>query len=131
MQRRAPTSSSEEFRTWKPKNFETGEYEGPVRLRYALAKSINTVSIRVTYDVKPEAVVALAHKLGIDSELPPEMSLALGAGEVTPLEMTNAYATLAAGGVAAEPQFIDAIDGKPMPAAARRAGDARPRSRTS
>jgi penicillin-binding protein 1A len=100
---------------WKPKNFETGTYEGPVRLRTALAKSINTVSIRVTYDVKPEAVAAMAKQLGIQSELPKEMSLALGAGEVTPLEITNAYATLAAGGVYAPPRFIDAINGKATP----------------
>ena len=57
----------------------------------------------------------MAHKLGIKSALPTEMSLSLGAGEVTPLEMTNAYATLAAGGQFAEPTFIDAIDGKTMP----------------
>jgi len=104
----------EVFDLWKPKNFETGTYEGPVRLRTALAKSINTVSIRVTYDVKPESVAAMAKQLGIQSELPKEMSLALGAGEVTPLEITNAYATLAAGGMYAPPKFIDAIDGKPI-----------------
>ena len=102
----------EQFDLWKPKNFETGEYLGPVRLRDALAKSINTVSIRLTSDLKPETVVAMAHKLGIKSELPSEMALSLGAGEVTPLEMTNAYATLASGGILAEPTFIDAIDGK-------------------
>ncbi len=105
----------EVFDLWRPKNFETGEYLGPVRLRTALAKSINTVSIRITYDMKPEAVVAMAHKLGIKSELPNEMSLALGAGEVTPIELTNAYATLAAGGVYAEPSFVEAIDGKTTP----------------
>ncbi|HET9990405.1 MAG TPA: transglycosylase domain-containing protein [Kofleriaceae bacterium] len=107
----------EQFDLWKPKNFETGEYLGPVRLRDALAKSINTVSIRITSDLKPETVVAMAHKLGIKSELPAEMSLSLGAGEVTPLELTNAYATLASGGLLAEPTFIDAIDGKAQPQA--------------
>ncbi|MEO8840757.1 MAG: transglycosylase domain-containing protein [Kofleriaceae bacterium] len=107
----------EVFDLWRPKNFETGEYLGPVRLRDALAKSINTVSIRITSDLKPETVVAMAHKLGIKSALPTEMAISLGAGEVTPLEMTNAYATLAAGGILAEPTFIDAIDGKALPAA--------------
>jgi len=106
----------EVFDLWRPKNFETGEYLGPVRLRDALAKSINTVSIRMTSDLKPETVVAMAHKLGIKSELPTEMAISLGAGEVTPLEMTNAYATLASGGIFAEPTFIDAIDGKAVPA---------------
>ncbi len=104
----------DEFPQWKPKNYETGKYEGPVRLRYALSKSINTVSLRIAYDVKPEAIVALAKKMGIASPLTPEMSIALGSNEVTPLEITNAVATLALGGIAAEPQFVDAIDGKPV-----------------
>jgi penicillin-binding protein 1A len=102
----------EVFDLWKPKNYESGSFLGPVLLRKALAKSINTVAIRVTYDVKPETIAALAHKMGIGTKLPEEMSLALGSGEVTPLEMTNAIATLAAGGIAKAPRFIDAIDGK-------------------
>jgi penicillin-binding protein 1A len=106
----------DEFPQWKPKNFETGKFEGPVRLRYALSKSINTVSLRIAYDVKPDAIVALAKKMGIHSALTPEMSIALGSNEVTPLEHTNAVATLALGGVAGEPMFVDAIDGKPQPA---------------
>ena len=105
----------EAFDLWRPKNFETGEYLGPVRLRDALAKSINTVSIRITYDIKPETIVGMAHRLGIKSDLPNEMSLALGAGEVTPLEIVNAYATLADGGVFQKPQFIDAYDGLATP----------------
>jgi penicillin-binding protein 1A len=106
-----------EFPQWKPKNFETGKFEGPVRLRYALSKSINTVSLQLVFNVKPEAVVAMAKKLGIASPLTPEMSIALGSNEVTPLEITNAEATLAAGGIAAPPQFIDSIDAKPVPGA--------------
>ncbi|MFT3693033.1 MAG: transglycosylase domain-containing protein [Kofleriaceae bacterium] len=106
----------EVFDLWKPKNFETGEFLGPVRLREALAKSINTVSIRITNDLDPKNVVAMAHKLGIKSELPTEMAISLGAGEVTPIEITNAYATLAAGGIYQDPSFIDAIDGKSLPA---------------
>jgi penicillin-binding protein 1A len=105
----------DEFPQWKPKNFETGRFDGPVRLRFALSKSINTVSLRIANEVRPEAIVALAHKMGIASELTPEMSIALGSNEVTPIELTNAVATLAAGGVLAEPQFIEAIDGKPVP----------------
>jgi penicillin-binding protein 1A len=105
--------SFRDFPEWKPKNYETGRYEGPVRLRYALSKSINTVSLQLAYNVKPEAIVALARRMGIASTLTPEMSIALGSNEVTPLELTNAEATLGAGGVAAEPQFVDAIDGKP------------------
>ncbi len=105
----------EVFDLWKPKNYESGSFLGPVLLRKALAKSINTVAIRVTFDMKPETIAALANKMGIQSKLPAEMSLALGSGEVTPLEMTNAIATLAAGGIAKPPRFIDAIDGKSIP----------------
>jgi penicillin-binding protein 1A len=107
----------DEFPQWKPKNFETGRYDGPVRLRYALSKSINTVSLRIAHDITPDAIVATAKKMGIASELTPEMSIALGSNEVTPLEITNAVATLAAGGIAADPRFVDAIDGKATPPA--------------
>jgi penicillin-binding protein 1A len=106
----------EVFDKWRPKNYESGKFLGPVLLRNALAKSLNTISIHMTYDLKPETVVEMAHKMGIVSELPKEMSIALGSGEVTPLEMTNAVATIASGGVAMAPSFIEAIDGKLVPA---------------
>jgi penicillin-binding protein 1A len=106
----------EVFDLWKPKNYESGKFEGPVLLRHALKKSINTVAIRVTHDMTPNVVAAMAHKMGIVSELPTEMSLALGSGEVTPLEMANAFATLASGGIAQAPRFVEAIDGKATPA---------------
>ncbi len=97
---------------WRPKNYD-GKNEGYVLLRHALARSINTVSIKVTVDVGPEVIVDLANKAGIQSKLPRENSIALGSGEVTPLEMTNALATFAAGGVYAKPRFVDAFNGKP------------------
>jgi penicillin-binding protein 1A len=106
----------EVFDLWRPKNYEGGRFEGPVLLRYALAKSINTVAIRVTDTIKAVNIAAFANRLGIQSKLPAELSLALGSGEVTPLEMTNAIATFAAGGIAAPPRFVDAIDGKLTPA---------------
>jgi len=105
----------EVFDLWKPKNYESGKFEGPVLLRHALKKSINTVSIHVTHDLTPAAVAQMANKMGITNELPKEMSLALGSGEVTPLEMVNAFATLAAGGIAQAPRFVEAIDGKATP----------------
>jgi penicillin-binding protein 1A len=102
-------------KAWKPKNYD-GKTEGFVLLRNALARSINTVSIKVAMDTTPQAVVAYAHKLGIESKLPEETSIALGSGEVTPLEMTNAIATYAAGGIHAKPRFVEAINGKPVAA---------------
>jgi penicillin-binding protein 1A len=97
---------------WNAKNYEGGKFEGTVLLRYALAKSINTVSIRVLERVTPARILELAERVGIESKLPSSLSLALGAGEVTPLEMTNALATFAAGGKTARPVVVDSIDGK-------------------
>jgi penicillin-binding protein 1A len=101
----------EVYNLWKPKNYKEGAFEGPVRLRHALAKSINTVAIRVLHDIGPETVVDLARRMGISSKLPTELSLALGSGEVSPLELTNAFATLAAGGAAAPPRLVHELRG--------------------
>jgi penicillin-binding protein 1A len=101
----------EVYNLWKPKNYKEGAFEGPVRLRYALAKSINTVAIRVLHDIGPEAAVTLARRMGISSELPAQLSLALGSGEVTPIELTNSFATLAASGVATAPRLVHEVRG--------------------
>jgi penicillin-binding protein 1A len=108
----------DDLSVWKPKNYATGKYEGEILMRHALAKSINTVAIQLCNDATPSSVAELAKKMGIRSELPHEISIALGSGEVTPLEMTNAIATFAAGGLTAPPRFLEAIDGKPEPAVA-------------
>ncbi len=102
----------EVFDLYRPTNYEERKFEGPVRLRYALAKSINTVAIRLCYDLTPDKVIDFAHAAGIQSDLPAVLPLSLGAGEVTPLEMANAMATLGAGGSYAPPRFILSIDGK-------------------
>ena len=102
----------EVYDLWKPQNYKKGAFEGPVRLRYALAKSINTVAIKVIHDIGPQAAADLAKQLGITGPLPVQPSLALGSGEVTPLELTNAFATFAAGGVYAPPRFVARINGK-------------------
>ncbi|MBI5529610.1 MAG: PBP1A family penicillin-binding protein [Deltaproteobacteria bacterium] len=96
---------------WKPENFdsEKNEYEGLIPLRDALAKSKNVVSARMVQDLGVEAVAAHARKLGIASELPKYLSLSLGAGEVTPLELAGAYATIADGGKRAEPVFVKTV----------------------
>lgn len=108
----------DDLSVWKPKNYATGKYEGEILMRRALAKSINTVAIQLCNDTTPPRVAELAKAMGIGSALPHEISIALGSGEVTPLELTNAMATFAAGGMTAPPRFIEAIDGKAEPAAA-------------
>ncbi len=81
-------------KTWKPQNFEKGGYEGPVTVRQALTKSKNTVSVRLMEALGPEVVIDFARKAGIRSELPANLTLALGTGEVTVIEIANAYTTL-------------------------------------
>jgi penicillin-binding protein 1A len=88
----------EVYDEWKPNNYETWHYTGAVRLREALAQSINLVAVRVVSELTPKAVVDFAHKLGIKTELDPSLALALGASGVRPIELVNAYATFAAGG---------------------------------
>jgi len=88
----------EVYAEWKPNNFETWEYAGPVRLREALANSINLVAVRVVSELTPPKVVEQARKLGITTDLDPSLALALGASGVRPVELVNAYASFAAGG---------------------------------
>jgi penicillin-binding protein 1A len=93
---------------WKPENYEH-EYSGPVTLTQALANSLNTVSVRLTLEVGPAAVVRTAYRLGINSLLEPNASIALGTSEVSVIEMVSAYATFANGGIAVSPHVIERI----------------------
>lgn len=93
---------------WTPGNY-TGEYLGPVSLQQALALSLNTVSAQLTAEVGAEAVVATARRLGIGSQIEPNLSIALGTSEVSLLEMTGAYGTFANGGTGVIPYVIRRI----------------------
>lgn len=84
-------------RKWRPRNY-TGRYRGPVTLRTAFTKSINTVAVQISERVGRRNVISAARRLGITSELKSHPSIALGASEVTLLELTAAYAALANGG---------------------------------
>jgi penicillin-binding protein 1A len=103
---------------YRPSNFEGWQGRDPLRLREALANSVNVAAVRVLRDVGPRNVVAWAQALGIDSPLKPDLSLALGSYEVRPLELAGAYVTFAAGGVYEEPRLVTRIvgpDGKDVP----------------
>ena len=93
---------------WWPKNYD-GTYWGPVSLRVALEQSRNIPAVRMLAELGPQAVIDTARRMGIRSPLQPNLSLALGTSEVTPLEMAAAFATLAAGGVYAEPVAITKV----------------------
>ena len=99
---------------WKPENYEH-QYWGPVTLTQALANSLNTVSVRLTLEFGPDAVIRTAYRLGITSQLEPNASIALGTSEVSPFELVSAYATFANGGFAISPHVVERIrtaDGK-------------------
>jgi penicillin-binding protein 1A len=93
---------------WRPENF-SRDYRGPVTLREALAQSLNTVAARLTAELGPANVARTAQRLGVDSPLTVNATLALGTSEVSLLELTGAYATFANGGFAAHPQLISRI----------------------
>jgi penicillin-binding protein 1A len=94
----------EVYDLWKPQNYEKEEFRGPVRVRTALADSINTVAIKVLSEVGLDQARAVATRVGITSPIAPDvgLSLALGSLAVTPLELANVYATFASGGLTAK-----------------------------
>jgi penicillin-binding protein 1A len=95
---------------WRPENY-SGKFFGPTRLRYALTKSRNLVSIRVLRAMGIAHALEHAKKFGFNpADLPHNLSLALGSGSVTPLRMASAYAILANGGFRIEPYFITRIE---------------------
>ncbi len=103
---------------YHPSNFEGYKGHDPLRLREALANSVNVAAVRVISDVGPANVVSWAQALGIESAMKPDLSLALGSYEVHPLELAGAYATFAAGGTYDEPHLVIRIvgpDGKDVP----------------
>ena len=93
---------------WQPENY-GHEYYGPVTLTKALALSLNTVSVRLTLEMTPMAVIRTAYRLGISSKLEPNASIALGTSEVSMLELVGAYAPFANGGYAIVPRVIEKI----------------------
>jgi penicillin-binding protein 1A len=93
---------------WKPENY-TREYFGNVSLTQALAMSLNTVSVRLTLEFGPTAIVKTAHRLGIASKLEPNASIGLGTSEVSVIELVGAYAAFANGGIAATPHVVERV----------------------
>jgi penicillin-binding protein 1A len=85
------------------------ESEGTMNLIDATANSVNTIFAQLVTQVSPEAVVRMAHRLGIQSDLKPFCSITLGTQPVSPLEMTAAYATLADRGVRHDPQAVESV----------------------
>ncbi len=94
--------------TWKPKNY--GEkFHGPTLLREALAKSRNVVTVKILQDIGIDYAIAYARKLGIESPLSRDLSLALGSSGVSLLEIVNAYSVFTNLGYRLDPIFITKI----------------------
>ena len=97
---------------WRPENY-SGKFFGPTRMREALSKSLNLVSIRLLRSIGIPYSREYVSRFGIDMErFSPTLTMALGAGGVTPLEMLGAYAALANTGYRIEPYFIDHISNR-------------------
>ena len=96
-------------RTWKPQNF-SEKFYGPTRLREAMVKSRNLVSIRLLRDIGIEYARDHTERFGFDrNEMPANLSMALGSASLTPLSMARGYAVFANGGYLVTPQFVRRI----------------------
>ncbi|KZM51251.1 transglycosylase domain-containing protein [Labrenzia sp. OB1] len=111
---------------WSPKNY-TKEHYGPVTLTRALSLSLNTVAVQLAHEVGAGTVAKTARRLGIESDMNRNLSLALGTSEVTPLEIAAAYVPFSNGGYGVLPHIIrriKSIDGETLYS---RSGDGRGR----
>ena len=106
---------------WRPRNY-SGRFEGTMSLRDAFARSINTIAVRISERVGRTRVIETARRLGVTSNLPPHPSIALGAVEVTLIELTGAYAAIANGGTGVWPHAIVEVGSDGGAAIYRRSG---------
>ncbi len=97
------------FDGWRPKNF-GGNYSGRMTISSALTRSINTIAVQVAAQVGITKVNQIAMRFGIETKLPNHLSIALGAGELSLMDITRAYATFANEGVRIEPFLVERIE---------------------
>ncbi|VAW64427.1 Multimodular transpeptidase-transglycosylase [hydrothermal vent metagenome] len=95
--------------TWRPENY-SGKFFGPTRLREALVKSRNLVSIRILRGIGVRYATDFAKRFGFNSRLPHDLSLALGSGEMSPLQLSRGFAAFSNGGYRIKPYFIQRIE---------------------
>ncbi|MEQ9798029.1 PBP1A family penicillin-binding protein [Parvibaculum sp.] len=93
---------------WKPENYERN-FHGPSTLRFGLEHSRNLMTVRLAQYVGPETISDYARRFGITDNMPPVLSMALGAGETTLMRLVGAYAILDNGGKRVEPTLIDRV----------------------
>jgi penicillin-binding protein 1A len=107
----APVAVQTATGIWAPHNYESGKYLGFITLKTALANSINTVSVRLVAGMGVDPVIKTMRSLGITTEIPRHISIALGTPDVSLLQMTSAYATFPAGGEKVTPRFVTRVVG--------------------
>lgn len=95
-------------KVWRPKNYD-GKFFGPIPMRDALARNLNTVSVRLALDVGPAEVALLARSMGVRTRLRRDITIALGSSEVTPMDQVLGYATVARLGVTTTPTYVDRL----------------------
>jgi len=104
------TSAQTGSEPWEPKNYD-GKFDGPIRLRAALAKSKNLVSVRILQAISPQYAQDYIARFGFDPKMhPPYLTMALGAGNVTPMQMLGAYSVFANGGYRIAPYFVERVE---------------------
>lgn len=95
-------------KTWSPQNSD-GDWRGPIRVREGLGASRNVIAVRVLREVGIDKAMDFAQRAGIESPMVNNFTMVMGSSELTPLEITNAYATFATGGLSAKPLFITRV----------------------
>ncbi len=93
---------------WQPKNYD-GKYHGNIPLRTAIALSLNTVAVRLGYEVGIDKVTSLARALGVRTPLRKDLTVALGSSEVTPMDLALGYSSIARMGVRIDPVYLTEV----------------------
>ncbi len=97
-----------DFENWSPQNSD-GQYSGKYTMKGALSHSINTISTQILMRTGIKPTIALAHKMGIDSDIPEVPSIALGSADLSLFEMVSAYTVFANRGKAVQPVYVTSI----------------------
>ncbi len=103
------SSTNPEDDIWKPKNYKE-TFAGPTLFRQALVQSRNVITVKILKEIGVPNVISYARRMGIESELAPDLSLALGSSGLSLLELCRAYSVFANGGMLVDPIFVNRVE---------------------